>query len=144
MAIIALNHEFIDIIFKTLNSLETDDLSDESFAKLGALFSDKLVIAALDLVDRGNVIKHIFPWDDRSEYEVLGTSAKYTVQLDLPVAQVPFYCSCPAFAQLVLSTGTHVMCKHVLASLLARHLSLCIDRPVDLDELVEIFSKQLE
>ncbi|EAU91724.1 hypothetical protein CC1G_04492 [Coprinopsis cinerea okayama7 len=142
--VVVLNSELLVVVFNILDSLETDTLTDESYAKLGALFPETLVVAALDLVDRGNVLKLIFPWNkNKTEYQVLGTTATYLVHLDLP-AEIPFYCSCPAFSYSVLSTGTHIMCKHLLATLIARHLDACVERPITADELVESLTKEFQ
>lgn len=122
--------------------VETDTLSDQSIAKLNSIFPETLVVAALDLVDRENIIKYVVSWR-QSEYEVLGSTTTYNVLLDLTTAPVPYFCSCPAFAYAVLLCRTHLMCKHVLATRLAVKLSRCIERYVTADSLIELFNKQL-
>ena len=56
-----------------------------------------------------SVIRHITPWD-HTEYEVLGSTATYTILLDLDAApKVPYSCTCPSFTYAVLLSETHVM-----------------------------------
>ncbi|KAF5317289.1 hypothetical protein D9611_003868 [Ephemerocybe angulata] len=135
------NKELLSVALAIINSLE-EELNDDSFAKLGAVFPQKMVIAALDLLDRGDVIKYVAPWG-KVDYEVLGSTSTYFVQLDLP-SRIPFYCSCPAFSKAVLFAQTHIMCKHVLGTLLARKLSMTMERPISADELLEIFTKHYQ
>ncbi|KAF6761263.1 hypothetical protein DFP72DRAFT_35962 [Ephemerocybe angulata] len=135
------NKELLSVALAIINSLE-EELNDDSFSKLGAVFSQKMVIAALDLLDRGDVIKYVATWG-KVDYEVLGSTSTYFVQLDLP-SQIPFYCSCPAFSKAVLFAQTHIMCKHVLGTLLARKLSMAMERPISADELLEIFTKHYQ
>ncbi|KAJ7287584.1 hypothetical protein C8J57DRAFT_1048648, partial [Mycena rebaudengoi] len=68
---------------------------------LQSIFPRNLVLAALDLIDRENVIKYVGPAKN-SHYEVLGSTATYHVFLDVP-GPISAYCTCPAFAYLVLS-----------------------------------------
>ncbi|KAI0930154.1 hypothetical protein AcV5_006940 [Taiwanofungus camphoratus] len=89
------------------------------------------------------VLKYVTPWG-RVQYEVLGSTASYTVFPDLfyPGSSVHFYCTCPAFAYSVLSSESQLMCKHVLATLLAQRLSKCIERPINPNELAAIVVRQ--
>jgi len=127
--------EFRTLAETVIASVEPDNLK-HSLEKLRFFFPDTLVLAALDLIDRENVIKYTMPWG-RSQYEVLGSTANYTVFPTLfpPGSQPLSYCTCPAFAYSVLLSETHLMCKHVLATLLAQRLSRCIERPMSQDEL---------
>jgi len=121
--------------------LEHNELSYDSLMKLQTIFPENLIISALDLIDRRNVIRHITPWN-HTEYQVLGSSSTtYTILLDLDAApKVPYSCTCPSFISTVLSSETHIMCKHLLATFLARKLSLCIERPTDLDQLSDLYN----
>ncbi|KAH6913858.1 hypothetical protein BKA70DRAFT_1259690 [Coprinopsis sp. MPI-PUGE-AT-0042] len=136
-----LNRELLTVVLTILDSLDNDELSDHSLEKLSALFPQDFIVSALEMVDEGNVLEYILPWDNKTEYEVIGASGIYMVQLDLP-AQVPFYCSCPAFTNSTLSDGDYVMCKHVLAAFIARRLSTCVERPLTADELLEVIERQ--
>ena len=153
--------------------------------KLQIIFPENLIIAALDLIDRGSgklplyifhgwevfnctffsVIRRITPWG-HTEYQVLGSTATYTILLDLDAApRVPYSCTCPSFIYSVLLSETHIMvcfqnnlqyffcffkyahflisqCKHLLAAFLARNLSLSIERPTDLDDLTTLYNMQ--
>ncbi|KAJ6586873.1 hypothetical protein DFH09DRAFT_236751 [Mycena vulgaris] len=130
-----------------IGSLGAEPLTDHSLLDLQSVFPRTLVIAALDLIDRGNggdlstlplklltipVLKCIGP--ARQHYEVLGSTATYRVFLNLP-APISAYCTCPAFAYLVLSSESYLMCKHVLAARLAEQMARCTDRPVNEEEL---------
>jgi len=120
--------------------LEHNELSNDSLMKLQTIFPENLIISALDLIDRGSVIHHITPWN-HTEYEVLGSTATYTILLDLDASpRVPYSCTCPSFIYAVLLSETHIMCKHLLATFLARKLSLCIERPTDLDHLSALYN----
>jgi len=136
MHLLTLAKNVIDSIQLENNEL----LSDDSLMKLQIIFPENLIIAALDLIDRGSVIRHITPWG-HTEYEVLGSTATYTILLDLDAApRVPYSCTCPSFIYSVLLSETHIMCKHLLAAFLARNLSLCIERPTDLDDLTTLYN----
>lgn len=54
------------------------------------------------------VIKYIIP-QGYPQYEVLGSTATYSVFLDMALAPMPFYCTCPAFSYVVLSSRLHIM-----------------------------------
>ncbi|KAI0930152.1 hypothetical protein AcW1_008910 [Taiwanofungus camphoratus] len=125
-----------------ITSVQHDNIN-ESLEKLRLFLPDTLLVAALDLVDRDSVLKYVTPWG-RVQYEVLGSTASYTVFPDLfyPGSSVHFYCTCPAFAYSVLSSESQLMCKHVLATLLAQRLSKCIERPINPNELAAIVVRQ--
>ncbi|EIW82673.1 hypothetical protein CONPUDRAFT_151735 [Coniophora puteana RWD-64-598 SS2] len=131
---------------------------EESVQALRGIFPDTTIVAALDLVDRESVIKYITPWS-RAHYQVNGTSATYAVFLSLPnhhstyvrasanvlptVSPSPsHYCTCPAFAFMVLMAESHVMCKHVLAALLAERLGHLAERPINGDQLATMMMER--
>jgi len=120
-----------------LSSIEPGTLSDETILKLRSLLPDALIVAALDLIDREHVTKYSTPWG-RVVYEVLGSTATYTVFPDLSNP----YCTCPAFAYAVLISESHLMCKHVLATRLAQQLSRCVERVITADDLAIVISRQ--
>jgi len=124
-----------------IKSIEPDSLSDETLAKLHAIFPKQLVVAALDIIDHGNVIHYVTPWG-HTEYEVIGSTATYSILLDIKASPIPYSCSCPAFVYSVLISDTHIMCKHVLATLIARKMNLCETRPASADDLAAIFIRQ--
>ncbi|KAI0930153.1 hypothetical protein AcW1_008910 [Taiwanofungus camphoratus] len=92
-----------------ITSVQHDNIN-ESLEKLRLFLPDTLLVAALDLVDRDSVLKYVTPWG-RVQYEVLGSTASYTVFPDLfyPGSSVHFYCTCPAFAYSVLSSESQLM-----------------------------------
>ncbi|KAH9484943.1 hypothetical protein JR316_0001847 [Psilocybe cubensis] len=127
-------------------------LSDETLELLNSLFPEKLIIAALDLIDRKNVIHYVTSWG-HTEYEVIastdtsentiGTStSSYSVLLDIQASPMQYSCSCLAFLHSVLRLETHLMCKHILAALIARQMNLTIERPTNPDELAVLFMRQ--
>ncbi|KAH8994733.1 hypothetical protein EDB86DRAFT_2851699 [Lactarius hatsudake] len=117
-------------------------VSDEAVEKLGVLFSDQLLLAALDLIDRDCVIKYVSPWG-RHHFSVLGMTDSYTVFPSLHrSASVPHLCTCPAFAYAVLISRSQMACKHVLATLIAEHLSKCVVREMGKDEFVAFLMRQ--
>ncbi|EEB92964.1 hypothetical protein MPER_08446 [Moniliophthora perniciosa FA553] len=83
------------------------------------------------------VIKNVSPWG-HTNYEVSSSTATHTVHVDLSVTPVSSYCSCPTFVDAVLKSGSHVMCKHVLATRLAIKLNMCIERPQSVDTLASL------
>ncbi|PCH43384.1 hypothetical protein WOLCODRAFT_75141, partial [Wolfiporia cocos MD-104 SS10] len=106
-------------------------------------FPDTLLLAALDLIDRESVIKYKTPWG-RAQYEVLGSTNSYAVfpEMLLTNMQPMAYCTCPAFAYSVLLSGSQLMCKHLLATILAERLSRCSERHVDPNEFANIVVRQ--
>lgn len=113
------------------NSSPTDDDAfNDLLDRLRFFLPDNLILAALDLIDRDSgepflgfvgspfyvvragipVIKYITPWG-RSQYEVLGSTANYTVFIELPAVGSGSleYCTCPAFAYSVLKSESQLM-----------------------------------
>ncbi|KIL65841.1 hypothetical protein M378DRAFT_439381 [Amanita muscaria Koide BX008] len=131
-----------DILIHALDSIESDCLSDDTIGELQFFLPENLILAALDLVDHEKVIQYITPWGSRF-YQVLGSNATYSVYIDMVIAPISYYCTCPAFAYAVLLSETHAMCKHVLATWISRRLSRCLDRPVTSDDLLHVLSRQL-
>ncbi|KAJ7783081.1 hypothetical protein B0H16DRAFT_1403494 [Mycena metata] len=113
-------------------SLAAEPLTDHALLNLQSALPRNLVLAALDLIDRGNVLKCIGP--ARHHYNVLGSTATYKVFLDMP-GPISTYCTCPAFSFLVLSSESYLMCKHVLAARIAQQMGRCVDQPLNSDEL---------
>ncbi|RPD54735.1 hypothetical protein L226DRAFT_612944 [Lentinus tigrinus ALCF2SS1-7] len=134
--------ELMSILDQVLEGFTMDTI-DDSIEKLRFFFPETLLLAALDLIDRDSVILYKSPWG-RPQYEVLGSTATYAVfpGLPSPGGYKLAYCTCPAYAYSVLLSETQIMCKHVLATLLAQRLSRCIERPVTADELASILSRQ--
>ncbi|KAH9062467.1 hypothetical protein EDB87DRAFT_1559151 [Lactarius vividus] len=122
-------------------------VSDEAVERLGILFSDQLLLAALDLIDRDcgqllSVIKYVSPWG-RHHFSVLGMTDSYTVFPSLDRScSIPHLCTCPAFAYAVLISQSQMTCKHVLATLIAERLSKCVVREVGKDEFVAFLRRQ--
>ncbi|KAM5540199.1 hypothetical protein V8D89_006018 [Ganoderma adspersum] len=133
--------ELTTLLGQVLGNLTPDTL-DRSLEKLRFFFPETLLLGALDLIDRDSVILYKTPWG-RPQYEVLGSTATYAVFPGLPSATtVTAYCTCPAYAYSVLLSETQIMCKHVLATLLAMRLSRCVERPLDVDELASMIARQ--
>ncbi|CAL1703140.1 unnamed protein product [Somion occarium] len=132
-----------DVVIDSIDSADEDDV-DEYIEKLRFLFSENLLLAALDLIDRDSVIKFVTPWK-HSTYHVLGSTTTYTVfPGNSSVSdKLPAYCTCPAFAYSVLLSGSELMCKHLLATKIAIQLSRCIERPVTRDDLADIAVRRL-
>ncbi|GLB37682.1 putative SWIM zinc finger [Lyophyllum shimeji] len=121
--------ELLRIADAVIDSVESRELTDQVIQQLLSIFPESVVTGALDILDRESVIKYTTPCT-YPQYEVLGTSDIYTVFLDMTLSAMPFYCSCPAFSYAVLSSGSHMMCKHVLAARLANKLALFSERPM--------------
>ncbi|KAI0779352.1 hypothetical protein C8Q74DRAFT_685893 [Fomes fomentarius] len=134
--------ELAVLLGQVLQGLKPESI-DDSLEKLRFFFPETLLLGALDLVDRDSVIEYRTPWG-RSQYEVLGSTATYVVYPGLPSAggYTLAYCTCPAYAYSVLLSETQIMCKHVLATLIAQRISRCIERPVNADELASLIAKQ--
>ncbi|KZP22377.1 hypothetical protein FIBSPDRAFT_487232 [Athelia psychrophila] len=118
-------------------------LDDHAIQRLKSVFPDTLILGALDLIDRDSVITYTTPWG-RTHYEVLGSTATYTVlpQLSATNPSSRAYCSCPSFTYAVLISETFVLCKHVLAIRLAEQLGKCPTRPASKDDLVALVLRQ--
>ncbi|KAI0730327.1 hypothetical protein C8Q72DRAFT_823798 [Fomitopsis betulina] len=128
-----------------IESIRADTFDEEGLEKLRFLFPDTLLLAALDLIDRDNVVKYKTPWGS-IQYEVYGSTANYTVFPGLlgsssngPPA---FYCTCPAFAYSALLSQTQIMCKHLLATMVAEKLSKCIERNIKANDLASLTARQ--
>ncbi|KAL1942031.1 hypothetical protein VTO73DRAFT_6561 [Trametes versicolor] len=130
------------LLEKVMQELTADTL-DDTLEKLRFFFPETLLLGALDLIDRDSVIVYNTPWG-RSQYEILGSTATYAVFPGLPSGggHTLAYCTCPAYAYSVLLSETQLMCKHVLATLLARRLERCVERPIDADELASVIARQ--
>ncbi|KAI0762101.1 hypothetical protein BD413DRAFT_585527 [Trametes elegans] len=129
---------------KVLSDLNPDTLTvDDAVEKLRFIFPETLFLGALDLVDRDSVLVYKTAWG-RPQYEVLGSTVTYAVFPGLPSASghALAYCTCPAYAYSVLLSETHIMCKHLLATLIARRLDRCIERPIDADGLASVIARQ--
>ncbi|KAL4254414.1 hypothetical protein ABKN59_003679 [Abortiporus biennis] len=99
----------------------TDDL-DDYFETLQFLFSERLILAAFDLIDRESVIRFKTPWGSHH-------------------SPTP-YCTCPAFTYGVLLSGSEIMCKHLLATMIAIKMSRCIERTLSLNDLAIMASAE--
>ncbi|KIP03375.1 hypothetical protein PHLGIDRAFT_243133 [Phlebiopsis gigantea 11061_1 CR5-6] len=141
-----LPHELLSLLGVALDqhsdvehTVEEDggQLNEEYIDRLKFFFDDNLLLAALDLVDRDNVIKFNTVWG-HSKYQVLGSTSTYSVFLGDPENRTPTYCTCPSFAFSVLLTDAQYMCKHLLAVFLSRRLGRCIERPVNPNDLVHV------
>ncbi|KAH9859077.1 hypothetical protein C2E23DRAFT_864816 [Lenzites betulinus] len=130
------------LLATVIKELNSDNL-DDSLEKLRFFFPEALLLGALDLIDRDSVIVYKTVWG-RPQYEVLGSTATYAVFPGLPSANGHelAYCTCPAYAYSVLLSETQLMCKHVLATLLARRLARCVERPITADELASVIARQ--
>jgi len=102
-------------------------VSDDAVERLSILFSEQLLLAALDLIDRDCgkenptfsernnnrindhvVIKYVSPWG-KSHFTVLGITGSYTVFPSLHQScSIPLYCTCPAFAYAVLISRSQI------------------------------------
>lgn len=114
------------------------------FNDLQALLPEQLVLAALDLLDRFQVVKYMYH-GVAPQYRALGTTSTYTVFPDVGDAgasPLPAFCSCPSFIYAVLMSETHAMCKHILAVRLAHHFSMFSERPCTLDEIASISAEE--
>ncbi|KAI0665935.1 hypothetical protein C8Q78DRAFT_985587 [Trametes maxima] len=130
------------LLEKVIQELSPDTL-DDSLEKLRFFFPETLLLGALDLIDRDSVIAYKTSWG-RTQYEVLGSTATYAVfpGLPSPNGHALAYCTCPAYAYSVLLSKTQLMCKHVLATLLACRLERCAERNITADELASVIARQ--
>ncbi|KZT57716.1 hypothetical protein CALCODRAFT_495747 [Calocera cornea HHB12733] len=134
--------EMIKMGESLLDSIEPGGLSEQQIHSLHLVFQNTLV-AALDALDKGRVIKLVTPYG-RHFYRVYGgKEAKdkykyvYTVHPQL-MSTFPPSCTCPSFAYSVLLSDTHLMCKHVLAVRLGERLNKCIIQPASDDDIAEL------
>ncbi|KZT10704.1 uncharacterized protein LAESUDRAFT_345824 [Laetiporus sulphureus 93-53] len=144
MVMVTRSSELFPVLLAVLSSIDSDGVSDDALEQLRSFFPDSLLLAALDLIDQDSVIKYKTPWG-RPQYEVLGSTASYSVFPEL-LSPGPnplgCYCTCPAFAYSVLLSDSQLMCKHLLATLLAQRLSRCVERPIDQDDFAAVIVRQ--
>lgn len=133
--------KLLHIADAVIDSAEFDTPSEELVRKLHCIIPENVILAALDLIDCECVIKYTSP-QGYPQYEVLGSTATYSVFLDMALAPMPIYCTCPAFSYVVLGSKSHIMCKHILATRLANKLSLVIERPMTPDDLQLMMARQ--
>ncbi|TRM69539.1 hypothetical protein BD626DRAFT_474453 [Schizophyllum amplum] len=119
---------------QVIESIE-DPLSDAILEQLYLVFSEPLLLAALDLVDQECIVKTITPWG-HTEYSVNASSsaATYLVFIGLPDSRKPHICTCPAYSYSVLLSDSHVTCKHILAVRISEKLGNCGARMLENDE----------
>ncbi|KAF8262427.1 hypothetical protein EI94DRAFT_1832806 [Lactarius quietus] len=159
------NVNVYSVLHTILETIEPGNFSDETLEKLGVLFSDQLLLAALDLIDKDCVIKYVSPWG-RHHFSVTGTTDSYAVFPTLHGScSVPHFCTCTAFAFAVLISQSQLtvsisssapvplfgamgdipgcfQCKHVLATLIAERLSKCVVREMGKDEFMALLERQ--
>ncbi|XP_006460639.1 hypothetical protein AGABI2DRAFT_70344, partial [Agaricus bisporus var. bisporus H97] len=85
-------------------------VTDDDLYRLQHAFPEQTVLGALDLIDRGNVLKYTTSWG-HTEYEIIGSNGTYLVLLDVSTTGYPYFCSCPAFIHYVLQQKNHVMVR---------------------------------
>ncbi|KAK0485729.1 hypothetical protein IW261DRAFT_744146 [Armillaria novae-zelandiae] len=117
-----------------IDSVEPTGVTDEALHRLQAVFPDSLILAALDIIDRENVIKYE-TISGHVHYEVAGSTGTHTVNIGLSLGPASSFCSCPAHVYSVLLSKTHLMCKHVLAVRLAERIRMCNRRAMGQEEL---------
>ncbi|KAH8100374.1 hypothetical protein BXZ70DRAFT_187188 [Cristinia sonorae] len=90
--------------------LEDPDEFDAFLDRLRFFFSENILLAALDLVDRDNVVKVSTPWG-YSHFNVFGSTATYTVFPGIvsSTQTTPPFCTCPAYAYSVLLSSSELM-----------------------------------
>ncbi|KAG7446350.1 uncharacterized protein BT62DRAFT_114141 [Guyanagaster necrorhizus] len=109
-------------------------VTDDALHRLQVVFPEPLILAALDIIDRENVVKyetisgHVY-------YEVAGSTGTHTVNIGLNLGPVSSFCTCPAYIYAVLLSKSHLMCKHLLAVRLAERIHACVRRPIGQEEL---------
>ncbi|KAK0461334.1 uncharacterized protein EV420DRAFT_194559 [Desarmillaria tabescens] len=124
-----------------IDSVEPTGVTDDALHRLQAVFPDSLILAALDIIDRENIVKyevnsgHIY-------YEVAGSTGTHTVNIGLNLGPTSSFCTCPAYIYAVLLSKTHLMCKHVLAVRLAERIRACVSRPMGQEELAVTLQHQ--
>ncbi|KAL1680313.1 hypothetical protein EV122DRAFT_288808 [Schizophyllum commune] len=112
-----------------------DNLTDAILEQLYLVFSEPLLLAALDLIDQECIVKTATPWG-HVEYSVNASSSPttYLVFLDLANSRRPHVCTCPAYSYSVLLNDSHITCKHTLAVRISERLGLCAPRMLESDE----------
>jgi len=118
-------------------------LDEDLLKNLRFFLPDALVLAALDIVDRDDVVRYTSPLQ-RVQYQVAGTKKNHYVFPNLPVwtdcGVNRYFCDCPAFTLSVLSAESNFMCKHLLATCLAEKLGRTVERKLDFEEWAALMS----
>lgn len=133
-------NESLKIADAVIDSIVHETLTDDDLLRLQHTFPEQTIIGALDLIDRGNVLKYTTAWE-HTEYEVIGSNGTYLVLLEVSSTEYPYFCSCPAFLYYVHQQKNHVMCKHILATRIANRISACSERQMKLDELASLYAR---
>ncbi|KZT29206.1 hypothetical protein NEOLEDRAFT_1145474 [Neolentinus lepideus HHB14362 ss-1] len=139
--------ELVPVLQSAINATQKEnrDSFEDLLTKLQFFFPDNLILSALDLIDRENVIKYTTPWGT-TRFQVFGSTpgSSYSVfpNISCNAAAVSVYCSCPAFAYSTLKSDSQLMCKHLLAAQLAPQLGKCIERSLGPDDLASLIASQ--
>ncbi|KZV63375.1 hypothetical protein PENSPDRAFT_589969, partial [Peniophora sp. CONT] len=115
-------------------------VSQDTLEQLSLMFSENVLVGALDYIDRDRVVKIVTPWG-KTYYEVLGQHYTRTVSTNLPAPAMFVFCSCPTYANAVLLTGAHVMCKHALAVCIAQRMERCVERVSTAEDTLAFFAR---
>ncbi|KAL1755161.1 hypothetical protein FB107DRAFT_291141 [Schizophyllum commune] len=110
-------------------------VTDAILEQLYLVFSEPLLLAALDLIDQECIVKTATSWG-HVEYSVNASSSPTTflVLLDVASSSRPHICTCPAYSYSVLLNDSHITCKHILAVRISERLGICAPRMLESDE----------
>ncbi|KAJ3478690.1 hypothetical protein NLI96_g9594 [Meripilus lineatus] len=129
-------------VIESLDSEDTEDVNDY-IERLLFIFPESLLLAALDMIDRENIIKFTTPWG-YSQYQAFGSTATYNVfpRVTSGSRKTEPYCTCPSFAFSVMLSKSEYMCKHILAVMISSKLSKCPERSLGPNDLAKIVVMQ--
>jgi len=134
-----------DTLKDVFDSVAVHGVTDETTQALRAIFDDDLLLAALDLVDNKCVLKCTSPWD-RTFYWVQSTADPSTAtQITFLGLQsmIPWSCECPAFMKHILLEDDILMCKHILAAMLAERLKRIVEQEPSERDFLQLLEGQV-
>jgi len=127
------------------NSVAANGVTDENAQTLRAIFEDDLLLAALDLVDNKCVLKYTTPWE-RTFYWIQSTADPSTathVNFLGEHSMISWSCECPAFVKHMLLEDDILMCKHILATILAEKMKRTVELDANGSDLVQLLEGQI-
>ncbi|KAG8828768.1 hypothetical protein FRB91_008789 [Serendipita sp. 411] len=131
------------LIEGVLAQIKPGPLQDPALQGLRHIFPDSTILGALSLINGERVTVYVLS-NGRSNYIVEGSTAtSYTIQLDLNTS-MPYMCSCYSFIHGVLSTRTHIFCKHILAVRLAIQMNRLVERRITEEGFANLIATQMK
>lgn len=135
-----MNPQVLLTLNSVLNEISKSGVNDTTMEALRTIFNDGMLLAALDLVDNKCVFRCDTSWN-RTFYWVQSTadpSAAIHVNFLGEQSTIPWSCECPTFVKHTLLDNKILMCKHILAAILAVRTNSATEKQITECDLLEL------